>query len=119
MINNIVPYKEGIINKICNWFKKIFFRRKAKQEVEGKNEVVFNSETLRDRVVIPEDKEKNRILNLRKKWEEEEIEAEDISDEDVEKIVELYNKETEKIKNETSQIKENIAKMLKELKNIS
>ena len=119
MINNIVPYKEGIINKISNWFKKIFFRRKDNQEVEEKNGVVFYSETLRDRVFIPEDKEKNRVLNLRKKWEEGEIDAEDISDEDVKNIVELYNKETEKIKDETSQIKENIAKMLKELKNFS
>ena len=80
MINNIVPYKEGIINKISNWFKKIFFRRKDNQEVEEKNGVVFYSETLRDRVFIPEDKEKNRVLNLRKKWEEGEIDAEDIDE---------------------------------------
>ena len=72
---------------------------------------------LKDRVVIPEDKEKNRILRLRKQWEDGEIDAEDISDGDVDKIVEIYNKETEKINNETLLIKENISKMLKELKN--
>lgn len=77
---------------------------------------MFNSETLRDRVFIPEDKEKTRLLKLREQWEAGEIDAEDISDEDVDKIVELYNEETEKINNETLLIKENISKMLKELK---
>lgn len=109
-MNSLIPYKEGIISRICNWFKKIFFKRKTDEKIN--NNITFNNETLRDRVIIPEDKEKNRISILKKKWEDKEIDAEDISDEDVDKIISLYNKETEKIKNETAMIKENISKML-------
>lgn len=114
MMNNLIPYKKGIIN----WLKTMFFRRKNKQEVEEKNDnLVFNSMDIRDRVAIPKDKERTRLLKLREQWEAGNIDAEDISDEDVDKIVEIYNKETEKINNETLLIKENISKMLKELKN--
>lgn len=117
-MNKLIPYKEGIVSRVCNWFRKMFFRKKDNQDIEEKNNnLVFNSMDLKDRVVIPEDKEKNRILRLRKQWEDGEIDAEDISDGDVDKIVEIYNKETEKINNETLLIKENISKMLKELKN--
>ena len=116
-MNNLIPYKEGIISRICNWFKKIFFKRKTDEKIN--NNITFNNETLRDKVIIPEDKEKNRILILKKKWEDGKIDAEDMSDEDVDKIVSLYNKETEKIRSETTMIKESISKMLKELKNFS
>lgn len=116
-MNKLIPYKEGIISRICNWIKSRFLIRKDEKEKKENNNLVANNTNIMDRFVIPEDREKTRLLKLRWQWENNEIDAEDLSDEDVNKIVELYNKETERINRETSVIKENISKMLKELKN--
>ena len=45
-----------------------------------------------------------------------EIDEEDISEEDIDKLCEMYEKETEELNNETQKIKIHIAQMLKELK---
>ena len=102
MINSMIPYKEGI-------FKK---------NVEVKKKIVIPKETnsFKERIKIQEDKERKRLLELRDKWENGEIKADDISDEEIDKIVEIYNEETKKIEEETEIIKRNISKMLKELK---
>ena len=46
-----------------------------------------------------------------------EMDEEDISEEDVEKLCELYKKETEELNADTERRKNHIAQMLKELKN--
>ena len=46
-----------------------------------------------------------------------EIDEVDISEEDVEKLCELYKKETEELNADTERRKNHIAQMLKELKN--
>ena len=45
-----------------------------------------------------------------------EIDEEDISDDDMDKLIEMYEKETEELNGETENIKIHIAKMLNELK---
>ncbi len=113
MINSMIPYKEGIFNKIYRFFKKLF-----RKNVEVKKEIIIPKEinSFKEKIVIKEDEERKRLLELRAKWENGEIEADDISDEDIDKIVEIYNEETRKIEEETQFIKENISKMLNELK---
>ena len=113
MINSMIPYKEGIFNKIYKFFKKLF-----RKNVEVKKEIVIPKEknSFKERIIIQEDKERKRLLELRDKWENGEIKADDISDEEIDKIVEIYNEETKKIEEETEIIKRNISKMLKELK---
>lgn len=113
MINSMIPYKEGIFNKIYKFFKKLF-----RKNVEVKKEIVIPKETnsFKERIIIQEDKERKRLLELRDKWENGEVEVDDISDEEIDKIVEIYNEETKKIEEETQIIKQNISRMLKELK---
>ena len=113
MINSMISYKEGIFNKIYKFFKKLF-----RKNVEVKKEIVIPKETnsFKERIIIQEDKERKRLLELRDKWENGEVEVDDISDEDIDKIVKIYNEETKKIEEETQIIKQNISRMLKELK---
>lgn len=113
MINSMIPYKEGIFNKIYKFFKKLF-----RKNVEVKKKIVIPKETnsFKERIIIQEDKERKRLLELRDKWENGEVEVDDISDEDIDKIVKIYNEETKKIEEETQIIKQNISRMLKELK---
>ena len=113
----------GFINRLLNFFKRLFFRNTQKLLTEGpivpvqeqKNKLK-QSNNFKEQIVIPKDINRERLLAIRQKWENDEIEEEDISEEDIDAIVAIYDEETEKIEQETEQIKEEIAKMLKELK---
>lgn len=113
MIKSVIPYKEGIFSKIYKFFKGLF---RKKTNVKTNIEVQEENNDFKEKIVVEEDKEKKRILDLREKWENGEIYEEDISDEDIDKIVEMYNEETKKIEEKTKFIKQDILKMLKELK---
>ena len=122
-MNNVNIRNKGIFNRIINFFKGLFYNNDKKLLTEGQVISVqdeFSKEqqisTLKEQIIIPRDTEKERLLLLREQWENGEIEEEDLSEEDIDAIIEIYNDETEKIEQETEQIKQDIAKMLKELK---
>lgn len=123
MMNNVNIRNKGIFNRIINFFKCLFYNNDKKLLTEGQVISVqdeFSKEqqisTLKEQIIIPRDTEKERLLLLREQWENGEIEEDEITEEDIDKIIEIYNAETEKIEQETEQIKQDITKMLKELK---
>ncbi len=117
--NNLIAYKENFFTKIANFFKNIFFSS-SKAELEDANiSPSYNSNEKEDfieNIVVREDKEEKRLKTLQLQYDNEELDEEDISDEDMEKLIEMYEKETEQLNAETLRIKEHIAQMLKELK---
>jgi len=60
--------------------------------------------------------EDKRLEILKMQYETEEIGENDISDEDMNKLIEIYEKETEELNNDTERRKRHIVKILKELK---
>ena len=119
MNNKLITYKENIFAKISNFFKKLFFRKKQNNEktIDGKS--IYNiqqKENFVVNIVIKENEEEKRLKILQLQYDNGEIDEEDISDEDMDKIIEMYEKETEKLNNETEKIKIHISQMLKELK---
>ena len=115
--NKLVVHKESIFTKIVNIFKKFF----KKNEVNNNTVETINYNTERkekslDYLKITEDEETGRLKRLKNMYDSGEIEEEEISDEDIEKIVKLYEEETKLIKEDTERRKNHIAKMLKELK---
>ncbi|MBO6244046.1 MAG: hypothetical protein J6O41_05740 [Clostridia bacterium] len=131
--NNLIPYKQNIFTKISNFFKKIFSKKKeditnAKEDIiansqikENKNEMIYYNNYAQnefiDNIVIKVDEEEKRIKELQKQYDNGEIEEEDITDEDMDKLIEMYERETEKLNADTEMRKLHISKMLKELKN--
>lgn len=69
-----------------------------------------------ENIVIKENEEEKRLKNLQIQYDNGEIDEEDISEEEIDKIIEMYEKETEKLNTETENIKIHISQMLKELK---
>jgi hypothetical protein len=57
--------------------------------------------------------ERQRILNLKNKCDNKEINIEDISVEDMEELIILYTKETEILNKDTAKRKQNIERLLK------
>ena len=112
--NKLIIYKNNIFIKIAEFFKKLFSRKKI---LQSKNENISNDtrDSFIESIQIKKDKEKLRLCRLKQQYDNGEIDEDDIPDEDVEKIVELYEKETEKLKADTEKIKNHIRQMLKQL----
>lgn len=112
--NKLIIYKNNIFIKIAEFFKKLFSRKKI---LQSKNENISNDirDSFIESIQIKKDKENLRLCKLKQQYDNGEIDEDDIPDEDVEKIVELYEKETDKLKADTEKIKNHIRQMLKQL----
>lgn len=113
--NKLVIYKNNIFTPIIKFFKKIFARKNI-LENEIKNTSNGIKDSFIENIQIKEDKEKLRLYQLKQQYDNGEIDEEDIADEDVDKLVELYKKETDELNADTEKIKNHIKQMLKELK---
>lgn len=120
MNNKLIPYKENIFTKISNFFKKLFSSKKKETNKSIDKLPIYNNqskENFIENILIKENKEEKRLKTLQLQYDNGEIDEEDILDEDMDKLIEMYEKETEELNKETENIKIHISHMLKELKN--
>jgi hypothetical protein len=121
--NELVVYRPNIFIRIKNFFRNIFMKNRNENiELPIHNVDAKRQNNFREEIVIKEDKEKIRIEKLMRQYDAGEIVEEDISDEDMEKLIELYNQETEELNLETELLdadtnrrKANIEKIIKSL----
>lgn len=119
MNNKLMPYKENIFTKISNIFKKLFFRKKKETNKSSDELPIYNNQCKKsfiDNILIKKDEEEIRLKKLQLLYDNGEIDEDELLDEDIEKLVALYEKETEELNMKTENIKIHIAKMLNELK---
>lgn len=119
MNNKLIPYKENIFTKISNFFKKLFSRKKEYIEESVDENLIYNiqqKENFVENIVIKDNEEEKRLKALQLQYDNGEIDEEYISDEDIDKLIEMYERETEELNDETEKIKIHISQMLKELK---
>ena len=117
--NKIIPYKENIFTRISNFFKKLFVRKKDIVQEDNNEITVYEKqekEIFLENIILMQDNEEIRIQNLKEKYDNGEIDEDDLSESDIDKIISLYEKETEELNTDTERRKNNIAQMLKELK---
>ncbi len=117
--NELIPYKENIFTKISNFFKKLFFRKKEVRESESNEKNIYKKQLKEDfieNIAIKENAEEKRLKELKHQYDNGEINEEDILEKDLDKLIEMYQKETRQIEADTEKIKTHIAQMLKELK---
>ena len=116
----ITVYKSNnIIEKIRSFFTKIFHKSKYKDNnltnfTEQENP--YNNNNFKEQMVIKEDEEKLRLLKLQKDYENGLIEEENISQEDYQKLLDLYDEQNEKISKEIEKDRIEIKNMLQQLK---
>ena len=118
--NKLIPYQENIFTKISNFFKNIFFRKKEAVLTNIDEPLIYHKEqknSFIENIEIKETEEEKRLKTLKMQYDNGEIDEEDILDEDIDKLVKMYEKETEELNADTERRKIHIAQMLKELKN--
>ena len=117
--NELIPYKENIFTKISNFFKKLFFRKKEVRESESNENNIYKKQLKEDfieNIAIKENAEEKILKELKHQYDNGDINEEDILEKDIDKLIEMYQKETRQIEADTEKIKTHIAQMLKELK---
>ena len=127
--DKLIPYKENIFTKISQFFKKLFFRKKKENlnNIDEKlitdkkeNEEIRRLKELRlqaeQRLKQLQIQEEIRLKNLKLQYDNGEIDEEDISSEDMDKLTKMYENETEMLNADTERRKNHISQMLKELK---
>lgn len=139
--DKLIPYKENIFTKISQFFKKLFFRKKKENlnnideklitdkkqnENFAENTVIKENEEIRrlkelrlqaeQRLKQLQIQEEIRLKNLKLQYDNGEIDEEDISSEDMDKLTKMYENETEMLNVDTERRKNHISQMLKELK---
>ena len=118
--NKLIPYKENIFTKILTFFKSLFFRKKEAVMEDSDKKTIYDIEqknSFIENIEIKEKKEEKRLKTLKMQYDNGEIDEEDILDGDIDKLVKMYEKETEELNADTEKRKIHIAQMLKELKN--
>ena len=106
----LMVVKESIIDKIKKFFKNLFSKNKIElkeQIYEQKNE----KEEFINSVKIEEDAERRRLINLQNLILEDLVEEEELPQEDIQALHELYNKQILELKDSINDYKQKILKL--------
>lgn len=111
----VTVYKaNNIFVRIKNFFKNIFYK---KSKIENVFKEIKNKEdNFKQDIMIKQDKEVLRILKLQEDYRNGLIEEEDISKEDYQKLLDLYDEQNRQIQEEIEREKIQIKNMLEKLK---
>lgn len=71
------------------------------------------SEGLINYIVMTENREEARLRRLKTSYDNREISEEKISDEDMDKLIQMYDREIEELKKDTEKRKKNIEGIIK------
>ena len=97
--NSLMIKKENIFYKIKKWFKNLFGKDEIiEQEIDESNEINRLTERMSfiDSIKV---ESKDVILSLQKKLKSEDIRIEDLTDQELYEMIELYQKQIEEKKN--------------------
>lgn len=117
--NKMVEYKGNFFNKIKNFFFRLFKKSSNSLETQPrdfKNQSNLEEHAFKDNIIIKQDEEELRLLQLQREYKSGKILEEDMSQEDKEKLINLYKKQNLELKETIKNEKEEIRKMLDELK---
>ena len=115
--NKLIVYKEGVLNKILRIFKNIFKLGGKKEEQPSDNTCNnLQKDKFINNIVVRENEKEKKLKELQLKYENGEIDEDELSGEDMDKLIEMYKSETNKLNADTEKRKSHISKMLNELK---
>lgn len=97
--NSLIVYNNGIIGKVKRLFKNFFFKKKRNKILLLPEATHIAKKEIKQEIIIPLDKERERIRKIQRKYQNREIEEKDISAEDLDKLKKLYNTQINDLRN--------------------
>ena len=115
----LIEYKENFITRIRNFFFKLFRKNRVIQEQPQKQtnvNIQNNKANFVETIAIKKDEEKEKLMQLQRDYKDGNILEDDIPHDEKEKLVELYKKQNEEMKNKIELEQKEIRKLLDSLK---
>lgn len=130
----LTPYKENIFTKIINFFKSLFRKKQYAEKEENiantiqeepfsnnfRNSILYQQEKQENKSEYStnetREQEKQRIMSLKTKYDNGEISIKEISDNDMEMLIKLYNAESEVLSESIERKTQRIINALNKLK---
>ena len=107
--NELTVVKENILDKIKNFFKKLF-SKKEEEKIEETVKVKKENDFINS-VKIEEDNEEKRLLKLQSLIVEDVINEDELPEEDVKALHELYDRQILELKKSIDEYREKILKL--------
>ena len=91
---SLVAKKEGFFQKVKNFFKGLF-KKKEQKSINDENNVIKEDNRFKENIKIEEDEifDENKIFEHQKRYRRGEIAQSDLTEEQIEAIGELYDKQ--------------------------
>lgn len=104
-MNNNLPEirREGIFTKIKNWFKNLFEKNNLEKDLIQESIEEIKNANFKDSIKV---ESKERILFLQRKIKEKQMEIADLTDEELDEMIELYVDQIKEKKNILRQYKD-------------
>ncbi len=109
MNKELISYQETIFSKIKRILNQVLLRKEDKMLANK----ITNQKTFLEDIIVKQNKEENRLKKLKKLYDKGELEEKYITNEDIDKLIEMYDEEIEKLTVDTKRRKNNIQQMLK------
>ena len=119
MSKDLVKYKESIFLKIKRCFSNFFFKKRFKKEnlnVDNNIKPLKSNRDFSKDILVKENKEEKRLKNLKLLYDNKKIDEKEISDDDIDKLIEMYDIEIQKLSDDTEIRKRNISNLMKSYK---
>ncbi|MBO5349805.1 MAG: hypothetical protein J6A89_08330 [Clostridia bacterium] len=115
--NKLIVYKESTINKISKFLKNMFHiaNKEENQVILDNANKNLKKENFIDKIVIKENKVEKVLKELKIKYENGDINEDEMSLKDMDRLIKMYKDETEKLNKDTEKRKIRISKMLNKL----
>ena len=110
---NLIEKKETFFSKVKNFFKKLF-KKKDNENVDTvvKDETTENN-SFKENIKITEDEE-TKLLELQKRYRRGEIAESDLTEEQIEALSELYDKQIDALRKIIEEKEQQIAESQKQ-----
>lgn len=97
--NSLIIYDKGIIGKVKRLLKMLLSKRIKNKMLLLPEATQIKVPNIKEEIIIPLDQERERIKILQRKFQNKEIQEQDISTQDIEKLKKLYNTQIRDLKN--------------------
>lgn len=101
MNKELIQHRETILSKLKRFLKNFFSKEENKIIV---NKVKYN-EDFKKQLIIKENEDEKRLKELKKLYDNRELDEKNISNEDIDKLIEMYNKEIHELRVDTQRRK--------------
>lgn len=112
MNKELIEYHETVFSKIKRLLKRFLFRKKEKNTVSE----IERNENFLEKLIVNENTEEKRLKKLKIMYDKREIKEKDITNKDIDKLIEMYDKEIEELRADTERRKNNIERTIKNYK---